>query len=84
MEKKEVGIDSPVVVAGVTLIPVVKVSVNYRSCNGGISLFAVKQPVAVVLASPSEKRAFRITGEEVSLEELIQEVPSIEEVLEGI
>ena len=65
MEKQEVGIDNPVEVAGVTLIPVVKVSLNYWYANGGISSFGVKQAVAVVVLHPTAKRAFRITGEEV-------------------
>ncbi len=84
MEKKEVVIGNPVAVAGVTLIPLAKVSLNYWQGNGGISFFGVKQPFGVVVVSPSAKRAFRITGEEVPLDQLIQEVPGIKEVLEGI
>ncbi|GAI75671.1 unnamed protein product, partial [marine sediment metagenome] len=41
----------------------------------------VKRPVAVVVVSPQAKRAFRTTGEEVSLEKLMQEVPSLKEML---
>lgn len=84
MEKKEVGIGNPVAIAGVTLIPVTKVSLNYWRSNGGISFFGSKQPFSVIVVSPSEKRAFRITGEEVSLDQLIQEVPGIQELLAGI
>jgi len=84
MEKKEVEIGNPVTIAGVTLIPVIKVSLNYWRRNGDISFFGVKQPIGVVVVSPSAKRAFRITGEEVPLDQFIQEVPGIKEVLEGI
>ena len=84
MEKKEVGIGNPVAIAGVTLIPVTKVSLNYWHSNSGILFFGVKRPVGVIVVSPSEKRAFRISGEEVSLDELIQEVPGIKEILAGI
>lgn len=84
MEKKRVTIDNPVAVAGVTLIPVAKVSLNYWHGDGGISFFGVKQPVDVVVVSPSAKRAFRITGEEVPLDQLIQEAPGIKEIVEGI
>ena len=84
MEKKEISIENPVAVAGVTLIPVTKVSLNYWGGNNGISFFGVKQPVSVVVVSPSAKRAFRITGEEVSLDQLMQEVPGIKEILEEI
>ncbi len=84
MEKQEIVIDNPVAVAGVTLIPIAKVSLNYLRGSSGISFFGTKQPVSVVVVSLLAKRAFRITGEEVSLDQLIQEVPRIKEILEGI
>lgn len=82
MEKKEVIIDNSVTVAGVTLIPIVRVSQNCWQGNSGISCMGSKQPVSVVVVSPSAKRGFRITGEEVPLEQLIQEVPAVKEILE--
>jgi uncharacterized spore protein YtfJ len=84
MEKQEVGIDNPVELAEVTLIPVVKVSLNYWHTNGGISSFGVKQAVAVVVVHPTAKRAFRVTGEEVTLDQLMQEFPSTKETLERL
>ena len=84
MEKKETTIDSRVAVGGVTLIPVAKTSLDYERSNSRIFFFGMKQPVAVVAISVWGKRAFRITGEEVSVEELIQEVPGMKETLEGI
>jgi len=84
MKEKEIEIGSPVTVAGVTLIPVIKVSLNYWRRNGSLSFFGVKQPIGMVVVSPSGKRALRITGEEVPLDQFIQEVPGIKEVLEGI
>lgn len=84
MEKKEVVIENPVAVAGITLVPVTKLSLNYWHGKHGFSCFSVKQPVGVVVVSPSAKRAFRITGEEISLDQLITEAPGIKEVLEGI
>ena len=82
-KKKEVSIIDPMPVMGLTLIPVVESSLGYGHGKSGISFFGVKKPVSVVVVSPSEKRAFRVTGEEVSLEQLIQEVPGIKEILEG-
>ena len=82
--KKEVVVDNPVAVAGVTLIPVTRVSLNCQGGSFGISFFGAKRPVSVVVASPSAKRAFRITGEEISLEQLIEEVPSIREVVAAV
>ena len=84
MEKKEIIIEKPVVVAGITLVPVAKVSLNHWCCKHGFSCFDIKQPVSVVVISPSAKKAFRITGEEVSLDQLITEIPDIKEVVERI
>ena len=84
MEKKEVVIDNPVVIAGVTLLPVARVTLSYWHGNDRISFFGSKQPVSVVVVTPSEKRAFRLTGEAVSLEQLVQEVPGLKEKLASI
>ncbi len=43
--------------------------------------FAAKIPVAIVVLSPTEKRAFRISGEEISLDTLAAEVPDIWEAI---
>ena len=81
MEKKEIKIGNPVSIAGVTLIPVEKVSLNYWHGKSSISFLGIKQPVNLVVISPSAKRAFNIGGEEVPLDQLIQEVPTIKEIL---
>jgi uncharacterized spore protein YtfJ len=84
MEKKEVEIGNPMTIGGVTLIPVIELSLNYWHGGGRFSCFGIKQPVSVVVVSSSGKRAFRASGEEVSLDQLIQETPGIKEVLETI
>jgi len=84
MEKEEITIEAPVAVAGATLIPIVKTSLNSWHRKGRLSFFGTKQPVSVVVVSPKARRAFRINGEEVSLDQLTKEVPSLKEVLEGI
>ena len=84
MEKKRVGIENPLSVGEVTIIPVAKVSLNYFHGKSGLSLFCFKQPVSIVVVSPLVKRAFRITGEEVPLDELAKEVPGIKQVLEQL
>lgn len=84
MEKKEVIIGSPVRVAGATVVPVTQVSLHYWCGKGGVSFFGLKHPVSIVVATPEEKKAFRITGEEIPLDQLIQEVPGMKEILEEI
>ena len=84
MEKEELVVGSPVTTAGITLVPIEKVSSNYRQGKGKLLFFGVRQPVSVVVVSPLARRAFRITGEEVSLEQLEQEVPDVKVTLERI
>jgi len=84
MEKKEVETGNPVTIAGITLIPVTEISVHSWQRKGSISFFGVKQPLSVVVISPSEKKAFRVSGEEVPLDELIQEVPGVKKFLNAI
>lgn len=84
MEKKEIAIDNPVTIDGLTIIPVVQVLLNSWHVKDKASFFGSKQPIALIVVSPLAKRAFRITGEEVSIEQLIQEAPGIKEVLEKL
>jgi len=84
MEKKKIEAENPISVAGITLIPIVRVSINHWHSKNGLSFFASKEPIAITVVSPRATKAFRITGEEVSLEELIKEVPEIKEVLERL
>ena len=82
MEKKEVVIESPLSVDGLTLIPVVQVLQSFWQRGNNTLFFGAKRPVAVVVVSPSAKKAFRVSGEEVSVDQLVKEFPSIKGVLD--
>ena len=81
MEKK-ITISSPVAIAGVTLILVIKVSVNCQGAGSNIFFSGVKQPVNVVVAAPSTEKAFNIDGDEIPIGQLLQEVPNLAGMLE--
>ncbi len=82
MVKKEAAIDNAVFIDGLTIIPVVDVSLDYLVFNNCAAVYGFKEPVAFIIISPAEKRAFRITGEEVSVEQLVKESPEIKEMLQ--
>ena len=84
MKKEEVRIEASVAIAGVTFIPIVKASLSCWYRKGRLSFLGTKQPVSVVVVSPQAKRAFRTSGEAVSLDQLTKEVPGIKEILDGI
>ena len=61
-----------------------EVSLSHWHIKGGFSFYGAKKPVSLVVISPAGKRAFRITGEEVALDQLMQEVPDIAGVLGAV
>ena len=82
MEKKKITISSPVAIAGITLILVIKLSLNCQPSGSGVFFSGLKQPVSIVVASPSTKKAFDIKGDEIPIGPLLQEVPDLAGMLE--
>jgi len=80
MMRREVAED-PVAVAGRTVIPVVEISVYHSFGSGGIAVLAWKRPTAIIVISEKGKKAIRTSGEEISLDELAQQVEGMQEVL---
>ena len=84
MGKKEVVVEDIVTIAGVTLIPVADITIKYWHGDGKFMLLGIKRPTFVVLVTPSFRKAFRISGEEISLDLLMHEVPAIVGTLERL
>jgi hypothetical protein len=82
MEGKKITVSSPVAIAGITLILVIKLSLNCQGAGSNIFFSGHKQPVNVVVASPSMKKAFNIDGDEIPIGSLLQEVPDLAGMLE--
>ena len=82
--KKKIAVEKPIILAGSTLIPVVRILANRWQGKNGLSFFASKEPIAIGVISPLTKQAFRITGEEISLDALIEEVPEIKDIIERL
>jgi uncharacterized spore protein YtfJ len=84
MEKEEITISNLVTVAGMTIVAIAKASLNASHGKQGTAFFGSIRPESVIIITPQGKRAFRITGEEVTLEQLTQEFPDISEKLEAV
>jgi hypothetical protein len=83
MEKKKLMMEGPVSLGAFTLLPVSE-TICIGEQIGGIVLFRFsKTPIAVVVISPTERRAFRMTGEEISLEALTAEIPEFSMAISG-
>jgi pyruvate/2-oxoglutarate dehydrogenase complex dihydrolipoamide acyltransferase (E2) component len=82
MEREKITISSPVAIAGTTFILVIKLSLKCQGAGSNIFFSGIKQPVNVVVASPSTKKAFNIDGDEIPIDPLLQEVPDLAGMLE--
>ena len=82
MEKKEVAIDDPIVLDGLTIIPVVSLSLNCWHLDNFTTVCGIKNLVAFLTVSPAERKAYGASGEEVSTDQLIEELPGLKEILE--
>jgi hypothetical protein len=82
MEKKKVIIAGPMAIAGITLILVIKLSLNCQPAGSSIFFSGIKQPINVVVASPPTKKAFDVNGDEIPIGLLLQEVPDLAGMLE--
>ncbi len=69
-------------IAGMTLILVIKFSLNCQPAGSSIFFSGIKQPVNVVVASPSMKKAFNIEGEEIPIGTVLREIPDLAGMLE--
>ena len=68
--------------AGISLILVVKLSVNCQPAGGSLFFSGMKQPVSLVVSSESSRKAFDIKGEEVAISTLLEETPDLALVLD--
>jgi hypothetical protein len=82
MEKKKVIIAGPIAIAGITLILVVKLSVNCQPAGNNMVFSGVKQPVGLVVKSPWTNKAFDLDGDEVPISTLLEETPGLASMLE--
>ena len=80
MEKKEIVIEKAFTLAGLSIIPVVEVMLKCSDNNNGIFCYYSRRPLAVIISSTSRRKAIRITGEEVPLDQLIQELPDLQQL----
>lgn len=83
MEKtEEITAEIPATIAGVTFIPIVKVTSRCWHRKKAVSFYGIKQPLGVIVISPLFKKGFDISGEEVGMEHFMQVAPGLKTVLE--
>jgi hypothetical protein len=81
MAKKAIVIEGPLVVGGTKVVVVASVHWGYTSLRDSGLYFGAKRPTHVVLISGSERKAFTVTGEEIALEKLLEDVSGLADYL---
>ena len=81
MQTKRMKIEGAISEGAFIFLPVSKTTCRGEWIGQTAFFFAAKIPVAIAVISPSGKRAFRISGEEISLDTLAAEVPDIWEAI---
>ena len=81
MQTEKMKIEGAISEGAFIFLPVSKTTCRTEWIGQTASFFAAKIPVAIVVLSPTGKRAFRISGEEISLDTLAAEVPDIWEAI---
>ena len=77
MERKLTRTYHTLPVMDITLISVVETSLSYWHDGVGVSVIGTRQPVCVVVVSPSDTKIITITGEEIPSEQFFKEYPDI-------
>ena len=84
METGREVVGAPVAFDSVTIVPVARSARHCRGDGHGLICFGSIVPVTVIVVSDGKKRAFRATGEEIPVEEVLMNVDGVKEVLDGI
>ncbi len=85
MEKKKVAIETPVAIAGLTIIPVTRTSIYSWQNVSGISFLGLKKPLYVlILDRQLTVKAFTITGEEIPQEKIASDYPELKDELKRV
>lgn len=82
MREEYFACEGATVVAGVSIIPVVRISISYTEIQGARSFYAGKQPVYLVILSADGERAYSVTGREAPIQQVIAECPALAAALE--
>jgi len=84
LEKEEISTGQYIYVGELTLLPIIRTYMSCRNVNNGIACFGTKTPIGIIVISPDWRRALNITGEEVPLDEYLEQVPEVKELLQNM
>ena len=75
METINVSSEQPLELGNFRVTPLVKRSIVSLDLKGTVTFHATKEPIFLIIDYTQSKRAYRISGEEISFEALLVEYP---------
>ena len=84
MEKEKVSAEQRITVGEITLFPIVRTFSYCRKFDRCLASFGSKKLVGIVALSPKWKRAISVNGEEVPLDQYMEQVPELKEILQNM
>ena len=83
MERKKLTIGNHLETNGLTIFPLISISARCNRLGRSLSFYGSIYPQYIVLVNGDGPKAFTINGEDVSLGQLIKEVPELRAALDS-
>ena len=80
MEKEEIITEKSITIAEYTIVPIIRRSLYCHKNKEGNIVIGTKQPLAVLVTTDSKIKLFMIE-ENISMEQLIEELPELKNLL---
>ena len=81
MEKEKIAIEKPIRIDRYSITPITRSYLSWRKSGSGMFLICYKSPLAVIVASESEKGTLHPIATDVSPEYLVEKVPGLKALL---
>lgn len=81
MRQEIIACEQAVMTGNIKIVPVVKLSVLCLDIGGGTTFHAVKQPQYILVTQNGHCVVYRVTGENISIDQAMKEYPAMEEAL---
>lgn len=82
MNRKLITLHPELQLLDITLIPIIETSMGCWYNGSGVSACGMKQPIGVIVRSPSVEKVITITGEELSLSQFFELHPEVQNTLD--
>jgi hypothetical protein len=85
MKNSQVVIDNPLIIDGRKITPIARVIRYHLSEKNKQLIVQLKVPVAVIITTATmKKQIYRISGESITWEQLIEDFPQVSELLNNL